>query len=342
MSRLIHQMTVGRTLAISGSDAFEPLDGIEVTYFIGGTYNSGTDTGTSATIYQAATGASQGPVPEAGASGGPNPFVTGSSGLAETYLEPSPTGYDIRIKDTVGPARITTRVIEGWGFSKDAELPTFSGGGDTGKAAVWNGSGWDKTDVVTQAELTNITEPAAGTAGLRKIGSTALTAMAGNATPTPGDETVTVTKTGKDTNGLANNCFSAYRSAALSIASGGVAIVWDAEDWDNGGVFNLTNGRFTPNIKGWYRLNAAVAAGDGSGASWSVAIFKNGNLLKTLDTLLPLVADRSVGGPLNVQANGTTDYFTVVVTHNSGANIAVVVGATAMSYFQGEFIGRQS
>jgi hypothetical protein len=44
-------------------------------------------------------------------------------------------------------------------------------------------------------------------------------------------------------------------------------------------------------------------------------------------------------GTMNVQANGTTDYFDVIVAHNHGSAIAFAVGGTTVTHFDGEFIG---
>jgi hypothetical protein len=96
-------------IAIQDASGFlKALNGVEITVFVGGTYDPAGDTGTLAQVFQTRTGASQGPSPNAGASGGPNPFTTGATGAVETWLEAGL--YDIRIKDITGaPPRISTR-----------------------------------------------------------------------------------------------------------------------------------------------------------------------------------------------------------------------------------------
>lgn len=163
MTRLLHQQVLGRTVRVSGQDYFEPLDAIEITYYVGGTYNVGTDSGTLATIYQAVTGTPQGPTPDASASGGPNPYTTGESGLAETYLDPSETGYDIKIRDTAVPARIGTRTVMGWGFSDSAEItPALEDA-----LAGTSGSPSDTNRFVTNSDsrLTNARAPSGAAGG---------------------------------------------------------------------------------------------------------------------------------------------------------------------------------
>ena len=82
-----------------------PLSGVRVSVF-----NRGTTT--LATIYQAPTGASQGPTPGAGATNGPNPFTTGPSGAMEFWCD-GPSTYDVLIHDLQGPPRLSDRTF-GW------------------------------------------------------------------------------------------------------------------------------------------------------------------------------------------------------------------------------------
>lgn len=81
-----------------------PLSGVEITV-------QHLD-GSPATIYQARTGASQGPTANSGATNGPNPFITGPSGAVEFWAD-GPEEYNILIEDTQGPPRIVART-DGW------------------------------------------------------------------------------------------------------------------------------------------------------------------------------------------------------------------------------------
>jgi len=63
-------------------------------------------------IYQRPTGATQGPTPESGATGGPNPFTTGPSGGIEFWCD-GPAELDVKVHDLTGPARISDRTF-GW------------------------------------------------------------------------------------------------------------------------------------------------------------------------------------------------------------------------------------
>ena len=73
-----------------------------------------------ASIYQRETGSTQGPSPEAGASGGPNPFVTGASGSVQFWADIG--RYDVLIEDTQTPVRIGSRTIQ-WNSVPLDEIP---------------------------------------------------------------------------------------------------------------------------------------------------------------------------------------------------------------------------
>lgn len=96
MPRDLYQATATNRDLVSG--ALIPLSGVRVTVNDPG--------GGLATIFQAPTGAAQGPLPGSGATGGPNPFTTGASGAIEFYAN-SPDEYEIEIEDTVAPSRIS-------------------------------------------------------------------------------------------------------------------------------------------------------------------------------------------------------------------------------------------
>lgn len=89
-----------------------------------------------------ATGAQgiQGPQGDTGATGAQGP--TGAQG-ATGAQGPQGTAGATGATGAAGPDNVLV----------GQTVPAFSGGGDTGKAVLWNGSGWSKTDVATQAEL---------------------------------------------------------------------------------------------------------------------------------------------------------------------------------------------
>lgn len=134
--------------------------------------------------------------------------------------------------------------------------------------------------------------------------------------------------------------FSAYRNSALSISTGG-AITFDTEEWDVSSWFDTSTGVFTPQLAGYYRLNAFCIFPHTitSAQSWQVVIQKNAGdhrylILDTNNSVEP----RS-GGTCLVVANGTTDAFKVVGYHSLAGSQSIAAGGQASNYFQGEFVG---
>ena len=88
------------------------------------------DTANTVKIYQNHDGTTQGPSAESGATGGPNPFLTGPGGMVEFWCD-GPDELDIKIEDTIAPARVATRTI-GWNCVTAAagSIPTSMLAGD--------------------------------------------------------------------------------------------------------------------------------------------------------------------------------------------------------------------
>lgn len=153
---------------------------------------------------------------------------------------------------------------------------------------------------------------------------------------------VTLLKTATGSNGLAAGCFSAYRNAALNSPAASTAVItFDAEEFDVSGWYDTATGRFTPQSPGYYRLNAAVRlASVAAGTGWRLQIAKNGTAFRELLGQYRVTTASqpiSVGGSTIVQANGTTDYFTVILESTDGAQAITV--AARYTYFQGELVG---
>lgn len=152
-------------------------------------------------------------------------------------------------------------------------------------------------------------------------------------------------KLASSSSGLAKGAFSAYRNAALTLASNSVA-VFDAEEFDVSSWYDTATGRYTPQVAGYYRLSWVLTASIAwtATAYLSTVLRKNGTVFKfapvvyQAGTVLPVVG----GGTAIVSANGSTDFFEIEVRHNQGGSPAFVTGASGPSstYLQGELIGR--
>ncbi len=140
----------------------------------------------------------------------------------------------------------------------------------------------------------------------------------------------------------ATGLFSAYRSGSSQVAATGTytAIVFGTEEFDVSGWYDPTTGRYTPQVPGYYRLNAGIGTTTtvGSGTRLIASIAKNGSDHKRLQTIYVAGGDDNVlTGTCIVEANGSTDYFAAQFHQNTGGNVNVIADAH-VTYFQGQRI----
>ncbi len=141
----------------------------------------------------------------------------------------------------------------------------------------------------------------------------------------------------------ATGAFSAYKSANQTgiVTATNTKVTFNTKEFDVDSWFDsTTNSRYTPLVAGYYRLNVQVYwVTLPVSTNGILMIYKNGAEHKRLDlSIAPEGGALSVGGTVNVQANGSTDYFEVYVFQNSGSNKDLTGGVSA-TYFQGELIG---
>lgn len=142
-------------------------------------------------------------------------------------------------------------------------------------------------------------------------------------------------------NGLAKGAFSAYRAAAVSLASLAV-VVMDTEEFDVSGWHDTATGRFTPQVAGYYRFAWGVETAGALAADthFQANLRKNGTIVKggTRCFQRGAVGVVSTGATEAILANGSTDFFEVAVFHNGGTP-AVQTGV-ASTFFTGGLVGR--
>lgn len=141
---------------------------------------------------------------------------------------------------------------------------------------------------------------------------------------------------------LANSryAFSARKSADQTGIVTGTAtkLTFPTEIFDFGGYYDAAQSRFTPPA-GRYRLSAGAgwATGIEDGRQVTVEVWKNGVVYRVFGTQVSGTTDNAlVSGDCLAEANGT-DYFEVYGT-GLGVNNKTVIGATSVTYFEGEAI----
>jgi hypothetical protein len=128
--------------------------------------------------------------------------------------------------------------------------------------------------------------------------------------------------------------FHAHKTAKQTIATGTATLVtFEAEDFDTDSAFDLSNERFTPQVAGKYFLYASIRWDTGTDFDISyLSIAKNGNDVFTGGAGNVYYNFTKVAGI--VEANGSTDYFTVKTNHNMGSNLDTQSGDYG-NYFGG-------
>lgn len=149
----------------------EALSGVQVTV-----YNSGTTT--PAIIYKTKTGATQGPVASAGATGN-NPFTTGATGSAEFWAEPG--AYDVFVQDLLSTPRISNKTI---GWLSGSALGTGASDSAVGNDTRFTNQRVPTDGSVTIGKISGALKPSAsagvGDEALRALGTGANQATPGN------------------------------------------------------------------------------------------------------------------------------------------------------------------
>jgi hypothetical protein len=145
--------------------------------------------------------------------------------------------------------------------------------------------------------------------------------------------------------GFAVGSFRAYLSSAFTVPNLGAAIPFDAEDWDVSGWHDSVTdqGKYTPKLRGIYRVSACVRFNDSLGDQHSAAvqIYKNVGLEATLGNHNTSGAESNFTreGTLLVKMNGSSDYLRCFIYQDTGSSKELFYGRTH-TFWCAEFVGR--
>lgn len=124
-------------------------------------------------------------------------------------------------------------------------------------------------------------------------------------------------------------------TVALTFGSG-------SEDIDTHAFHDVSTNtsRVTPTIAGYYRCTATYAVAANTATQLLVVLGKNGALVQPLVRHTPAAtsAAKSVTTTAILSANGSTDYFEMLVQQNSGGALNTQVGGSVNSVFEVEFL----
>ena len=137
---------------------------------------------------------------------------------------------------------------------------------------------------------------------------------------------------GVNTGGAA---FSAYANTVQSLPSAAYAkLIFQVEEYDYLGAFDLVNSRFTPTVAGVYLFTGGLRVS--AAATLIGALAKNGVVERYLQYVPGSNASSAVYGAASLYLNGTTDYVELFA-FQGGAVQNTVAGAVA-TYFQGHLV----
>lgn len=131
--------------------------------------------------------------------------------------------------------------------------------------------------------------------------------------------------------------FRAYVATGQAITSGSQQkVTFGTENFDTDSCF--ASSRFTPNLEGYYQLNAVVRIdGPSSTGEYLIIIYKNGSeYARGTNGQGTEVASSFYSMSISdiAYANGTTDYFEIYIQQTSGSNKNTTAGS-AISHFSG-------
>ena len=176
------------------------------------------------------------------------------------------------------------------------------------------------------ANTGNLLIAANGTIGVATITNTAITG------------TITQAQIGSGVSATGPS-FSAGAGSTQSISSG----VWtkiqvNTEEWDTASCYdNATNYRFTPNVAGYYQVNAGlfISPPAGSTSGYILLLYKNGGEHILLDRdQFEIYFNQLTSGSAIVHMNGTTDYIEIFIWQNSGDSLTFGSNGAPQNYFQ--------
>tara|TARA_R110000822_G_scaffold45413_2_gene121499 strand:+ start:154 stop:732 length:579 start_codon:yes stop_codon:yes gene_type:complete len=133
--------------------------------------------------------------------------------------------------------------------------------------------------------------------------------------------------------------FRATRSASQQVitTSTNTKVQFNLESFDTNSCFDsTTNYRFTPNVAGYYQLNSFLQIDGFASGNIEILIYKNGAAISFSNVGPAGVVYPVVGISDVLYANGSTDYFEIYVTQNSGSNKNIYAGgAPVYCWFSG-------
>lgn len=141
--------------------------------------------------------------------------------------------------------------------------------------------------------------------------------------------------------------FKAYKTTdqtfGVPASPPGTKVSFNTEAIDSNGCFNTSTSRFTPNVRGLYRISFKGTTYQDTGGTandLSVSIVVNGTAVSTLVVSDNTVNRRNISFSELVSLNGSTDYVEIYVTNAYTGSVSSVIpgGSVSGAKFSGELV----
>lgn len=210
------------------------------------------------------------------------------------------------------------------------------------------------TDTITSAKMNNIIDDTIMT-GTAVSGSTLQVTPSGqlavNSQGITSNElasaSVIQTKIGPNVSG-SGPAYSAYSSIYQPIPANNTDTVvqLSVEDYDTASCFNTSTYRFTPNVAGYYQINASAQidnVGAGVLGNVFVCIRKNGTVRYDVSILAGANLGSFLGsGSILIYLNGSSDYLELICNMSGGTSPApIILGDSSRTRMSG-FLARSA
>lgn len=133
-------------------------------------------------------------------------------------------------------------------------------------------------------------------------------------------------------NGVAAPAFSAQITTTQTIAQNSdTRIVFGTEYFDTNSNYDVSTGRFTPTVAGYYQVNAQAYFPANSSSYATVSLYKNGTSIATSATATQTYVAACPNVSSVIYLNGSTDYVEAYAASGQSGTISL----TSQSRFSG-------
>lgn len=138
---------------------------------------------------------------------------------------------------------------------------------------------------------------------------------------------------------------SIYPSTQQSVPNATYDLLqFNTKEWDYGNWYNTSTDRYTPGSAGLYHFDVAVYISSSVANRYlKCVLYKNGSSFRDI---FVYHTDSTYGfvypGSITVEANGSTDYFSIYLYHNFGAAVNVIGwDVTQATRLQIDYLGKK-